>query len=150
MNAKKKTGLGRGLSALLESADDNQQQGLSMGDDSSVWLHGNIAVSAIDSNPYQPRTDFEAEALNDLCESIKQQGIIQPITVRKINNEKYQLIAGERRLRASIMAGLTSIPAFIRTADDVQMLELALVENIQRKDLNSIEVAISFQRLAEG
>lgn len=149
MNAKKKTGLGRGLSALLEGADDQYQQGMGLGEDSSVWLHGNIPVTAIESNPYQPRTHFEEEALSELSDSIQQQGIIQPITVRKTGNDQYQLISGERRLRAAVLAGLTTIPAFIRTADDTQMLELALVENIQRKDLNSIEVAISFQRMAE-
>ncbi|MHC1707648.1 MAG: ParB/RepB/Spo0J family partition protein [Bacteroidales bacterium] len=149
MNAKKRTGLGRGLSALLEGTEEQYQQSMGMNDESSVWLHGNIPVGSIDSNPYQPRTHFEEESLNELSESIRQQGIIQPITVRKKGNELYQLISGERRLRAAIMAGLTSIPAFIRTADDAQMLELALVENIQRKDLNSIEVAISFQRMTE-
>jgi ParB family chromosome partitioning protein len=149
MIAKKKTGLGRGLSALLEGADEQFTQGISFGDGSESWLHGNIPVNDIASNPYQPRTEFEEESLRELSDSIKQQGIIQPITVRKTSNDQYQLISGERRLKAAILAGLTSIPAFIRTADDIQMLELALVENIQRKDLNPLEVAISFQRMLE-
>lgn len=149
MNAKKKTGLGRGLSALLEGAGDSSITMGSLGDKTSGWSVGNIPLSEIDSNPYQPRTDFEAQALQELSDSIKAQGIIQPITVRKTGDDRYQLISGERRLRAALMAGIPSLPAFIRTADDTQMLELALVENLQRKDLNCIEVAISFQRLAE-
>ena len=108
-----------------------------------------IDLSLIDVNPYQPRTEFDEEALNELAASIKQYGIIQPITLRKLDNGRYQIISGERRSRASKMAGLTRIPAYVRTADDQAMLELALVENIQRKDLDPIEIAISFQRLID-
>ncbi|MCX6273248.1 MAG: ParB/RepB/Spo0J family partition protein [Bacteroidetes bacterium] len=149
MNAKKRTGLGRGLSALLEGADDEVTTNAVFSDKSIGWSQGNIPLEDIGSNPFQPRTDFEEQALMELADSIREQGIIQPITVRKTGENKYQLISGERRLRAASAAGLTSIPAFIRVADDNQMLELALVENIQRKDLNAIEVAISFQRLIE-
>jgi ParB family chromosome partitioning protein len=101
----------------------------------------------IETNPYQPRTHFDEEALNELADSIKVQGIIQPITVRQIGPNKFQLISGERRLQASKRAGLRSIPAYVRTADDQQMLEMALIENIQRENLNSIEIALSYQRL---
>ncbi len=108
-----------------------------------------IELSLIDVNPYQPRTEFDEDALNELAASIKQYGIIQPITLRKLDNGRYQIISGERRCRASKMAGLTRVPAYVRTADDQAMLELALVENIQRKDLDAIEIAISFQRLID-
>jgi len=106
-----------------------------------------IPLEQIEVNPFQPRQDFEDEALAELAESIKLQGIIQPLTVRKLNDKQYQLIAGERRLKASKKAGLTKVPAFIRMADDQQMLELALIENIQRQDLNPVEIALSYQRL---
>lgn len=108
-----------------------------------------IELNLIDVNPYQPRTEFDEDALNELAASIKQYGIIQPITLRKLDNGRYQIISGERRCRASKMAGLTRVPAYVRTADDQAMLELALVENIQRKDLDAIEIAISFQRLID-
>jgi ParB family chromosome partitioning protein len=108
-----------------------------------------IALDSIDGNPFQPRTHFDDQALEELAASIKKLGIVQPLTVRESGNGRYQLIAGERRLRAARLAGLTHVPAYIRTADDQAMLELALVENIQREDLDSIEVAISFQRLIE-
>ncbi len=104
-----------------------------------------ISLEQIEANPFQPRTEFEAEALAELATSIQQQGIIQPITVRKLGYDKYQIISGERRFRASQMAGLKSIPAYIRIANDQGMLEMALVENIQRRDLNALEVAISYQ-----
>ena len=106
-----------------------------------------IPLEFIDVNPYQPRTRFDEEALAELAESIKIQGIIQPITVRKLSDKKYQLISGERRFHASKLAGLEAIPAYIRTANDQQMLEMALIENIQRENLNSIEIALSYQRL---
>lgn len=106
-----------------------------------------IEISKIETNPWQPRTDFDEEALNDLAESIKVQGIIQPITVRALSEKEFQLISGERRLQASKKAGLTTIPAYIRVADDQQMLEMALIENIQRENLNAIEIALSYQRL---
>ena len=108
-----------------------------------------IDVDSIDGNPFQPRTHFDEQALEELAESIKKLGIVQPLTVREAEGGRYQLIAGERRLRAARLAGLTHVPAYIRTADDQAMLELALVENIQREDLDAIEVAISFQRLIE-
>ena len=108
-----------------------------------------IEISHIETNPFQPRTDFDENAIEELAKSIKEQGIIQPVTVRKMGFDRYQLISGERRLRASIRAGLTRIPAFIRVANDEQMLELALIENIHRENLNAIEVAISYQRLID-
>lgn len=138
--AAKKKALGRGLGALIEDSEKVLEN------DDNI---SEINISYIDVNPFQPRTQFDEEALSELSNSIKKLGIIQPITVRKINNKKYQLITGERRLRASKLAGLTQIPAYVRTADDQAMLELALVENIQREDLDAIEVAISYQRLIE-
>ncbi len=140
MNARKNA-LGRGLGALIE---DNEPRTF-RGDDSLF----EIEIDRIETNPFQPRKNFEEDSLQELANSIKELGIIQPITVRKIDNGSYQLITGERRLRAARMAGLTSIPAFVRTADDQGMLEMALVENIQREDLDSIEIAISYQRLIE-
>jgi ParB family chromosome partitioning protein len=108
-----------------------------------------IKIAEIEINPFQPRTDFDQQALAELSESIRLQGLIQPITVRRVNAHSYQLISGERRLRASKLAGLTTIPAYIRTATDQQMLEMALIENIQRENLNAIEVALSFQRMID-
>lgn len=110
---------------------------------------GHIDISDVETNPYQPRTEFDQMALNELADSIKVQGLIQPITVRKQPNGKYQLISGERRLRASRLAGLTQIPAYVRTANDQQMLEMALIENIQRENLNAIEIALSFQQMLD-
>ena len=137
----KRNALGKGLGALIEDAGNDQGQ--------HVDAVNEIDISKIDVNPYQPRTNFNEEALAELSSSIKEIGVIQPITVRKINDNKYQLITGERRFRAAKMAGITKIPAFIRVADDQAMLEMALVENIQREDLDAIEVAISYQRLIE-
>ena len=148
MNSNKKRALGRGLSAILESPETD----ITSKDISGEFVVGaiaNIPIDLIETNPFQPRNQFEEDALKELSHSIKEQGIIQPITVRKIGYDKYQLISGERRLRASKLAGLTTIPAYIRIANDQQMLEMALVENIQREQLNSIEVAISFQRLLD-
>lgn len=108
-----------------------------------------VRISQIAVNPFQPRTDFDEEALRELADSIKLQGLIQPITVRQADGGSYQLISGERRLRAAKLAGLTEIPAYVRTANDQQMLEMALIENIQRENLNAIEVALSFQRMIE-
>src|SRR5690606_38224983 len=108
-----------------------------------------IAISTIEANPFNPRSNFEKEALQELSASIKTHGIIQPLTVRKLGRDKYQLISGERRFRASQLAGLTEVPAYIRIANDQTMLEMALVENIQREDLNPIEVALSYHRLIE-
>lgn len=148
MNAKKKA-LGRGLDALL--ADPNIEI-TEQGETSLNLIPGaiaNIPVARIKANPYQPRTHFDEIALDELCQSIKKQGLIQPITVRKLGYDKYQLISGERRLRASSMAGLIDIPAYIRHANDQEMLEMSLVENIQRQDLNAIEIAITYERLMD-
>lgn len=146
MNAKKQA-LGRGLSALLAIPESEEENNNNTG--TVVGAIASISVDLIEANPFQPRTEFEEKALNDLSASIKHQGIIQPITVRKIGHDKYQLISGERRLRASKMAGLEEVPAYIRFATDGQMLEMALVENIQRENLNAIEVALSYQALID-
>ena len=138
----KKNALGRGLSALIDGADTYKNSGNS----GSI---NEIEISKIVANPYQPRTSFDEEALNELAASIKEIGIIQPITLRKVDQDQYQIIAGERRFRASKIAGLDSIPAYVRTANDDAMLEMALVENIQREDLDAIEIALSYQRLIE-
>lgn len=149
---KKRNALGRGLGALLE--DTPQKASVSSGekDESgevqvTAGMISEVAVDEIETNPYQPRTHFDQQALQELSDSIKVQGIIQPITVRKLANHKYQLISGERRLQASKLAGLEKVPAYVRTADDQQMLEMALIENIQRENLNAIEIALSYQRL---
>ena len=144
----KKQAMGRGLDAILGSPETD----ITSKDISGNYVVGAIAelaIHQIGTNPFQPRSDFEDESLLELSDSIQKQGIIQPITVRKIGFEKYQLISGERRLRAAKMAGLKTIPSFIRLANDEQMLELALVENIQRENLNAIEIAISYNRLIE-
>jgi ParB family chromosome partitioning protein len=144
-NAKKQPALGRGLGALLQNSNtDITSTGTATA--GSVSL---LPIESIEANPFNPRTNFEKEALDDLCRSIQVHGIIQPLTVRKLGRDKYQLISGERRFRASQLAGLTEVPAYIRIANDQTMLEMALVENIQREDLNAIEVAISYQRLIE-
>ena len=151
---KKRVGLGRGLGALLQDSDEvnniQRQPVLPLERPSrmeQISSMNEISMDLIETNPYQPRTHFDEEALNELADSIKVQGIIQPITVRQIGVNKFQLISGERRLQASKRAGLTSIPAYVRTANDQQMLEMALIENIQRENLNSIEIALSYQRL---
>jgi ParB family chromosome partitioning protein len=136
--SEKRSALGRGLGALIEDAGPKPEASIN-----------EIDISLIETNPFQPRLNFSEEALQELAASIRQIGIIQPITVRRLANNRFQLIAGERRLRASVMAGLKRIPAYGRTADDLSMLELALVENIQREDLDPIEVAISYQRLID-
>ncbi len=138
----KKSALGKGLGALIKQSETAIPE-------SQANATDKIDISRIEVNPYQPRTNFDQEALEELAASIKQLGIIQPITVRAIDNGRYQIISGERRYRASIIAGLTEMPAYIRHADDNNMLELALVENIQREDLDAIEVAISYQRLID-
>lgn len=145
-NLKRKNALGRGLGALLEDSEKVNSPALAE-DKLFAGSMNEIPVSDIEVNPFQPRTHFDKEALDELAESIKVQGIIQPITVRQLERNKYQLISGERRLQASKLAGLETIPAYIRTADDQQMLEMALIENIQRENLNSIEIALSYQRL---
>jgi len=145
----KKSALGRGLGALLENSKTDittRQQGSAAPVANTV---STLRVTQIETNPFQPRTHFDADALKELSESIKQHGIIQPITVRKMGYDNYQLISGERRFRASQMAGLTEVPAYIRIANDQTMLEMALVENIQREDLDAIEIAISYKRLIE-
>jgi len=143
---KKKAGLGRGLSALLENADTDITSGGGNALAGSVSL---IPISNVEANPFQPRTEFNPEQLAELSESIKVHGVIQPITVRKMGFDRYQLISGERRTRASVLAGMTQIPAYVRVANDQEMLEMALIENIQRSDLNAIEVAMSYKRLLE-
>ncbi len=145
----KKQSLGRGLSALLENAKTDVTTS-TVGEKSPVvGTIASIPVSNIEANPFQPRTHFEENALNELADSIKQHGIIQPLTVRKLGYDKYQLISGERRFRASQLAGLKEVPAYIRIANDQAMLEMALVENIQREDLDAIEIALSYKRLME-
>lgn len=141
---KKRNALGRGLGALLEDSGSKKEK---EGRPASMGAMDEIYLNEIEVNPFQPRTFFDKESLQELAESIKVQGIIQPITVRRLERNRYQLISGERRFQASKLAGLESIPAYIRTADDQQMLEMALIENIQRKDLNAIEIALSYQRL---
>jgi ParB family chromosome partitioning protein len=138
----KKNALGRGLGALIDGVEKEVL-------DKKVEANLQIAVDSIDVNPFQPRTRFDEQSLEELAASIRQFGIVQPLTVRESGGGRYQLIAGERRLRAAKIAGLTHVPAFVRTADDQAMLELALVENIQREDLDAVDVAISYQRLIE-
>lgn len=144
----KRRGLGRGLDAILQSPETD----ITSSDISGNYVAGAVAelnIDFIEANPFQPRTDFDESALNELAESIKVQGVIQPVTVRKMGRDKYQLISGERRLRASKLAGLKTIPVYIRVANDEQMLEMALIENTHREGLNAIEVALSYQRLIE-
>ncbi len=161
----KKPALGRGLSALLENASKSVKDGApgkaavetAVADLPEIMPAaevGNVAgpisvlrISQIEANPFQPRQEFDPTALRELSQSIKELGLIQPITVRKVSAQKYQIISGERRFRASQMAGLEEVPVYVRTANDQNMLELALVENIQRENLNAIEVAISYKRL---
>ncbi len=158
---QRKIGLGKGLSALLNDSEEvmarphsnTQQQSsntnASSNSDRSAGGIYEIEVDRIAVNPYQPRTEFDQEALQELSESIRLQGLIQPITVREDGTGHYQLISGERRLRATKLAGIKTIPAYVRTANDQQMLEMALIENIQRENLNAIEVALSFQRMID-
>lgn len=144
-NSKKQPALGRGLSALLQNSDTDitSMSGATVGSVSMIEIH------LIEANPFNPRTHFEKDALEELRLSILTHGIIQPLTVRKLGRDRYQLISGERRFRASQLAGLKEVPAYIRIANDQTMLEMALVENIQREDLNAIEVAISYERLID-
>ena len=136
----KRNALGRGLGALIDDANEIKNPASTIDE---------ISIHEIEANPWQPRTTFDNEALNELSKSIKEVGIIQPLTLRRITDHKYQIIAGERRFRASKLAGLEKVPAYIRESDDNSMLELALVENIQREDLDAIEVALSYQRLID-
>jgi len=142
---KRRNALGRGLASLLEDSDENREQ-LEQ-EVRALSTINEIPLDQIEANPFQPRSNFDQDALQELAESIKIQGIIQPITVRKLSDKRYQLISGERRLQASKLAGLDGLPAYVRTADDQQMLEMALIENIQRENLNAIEIALSYQRL---
>ena len=147
---KKRTGLGRGLNALL--SDSGKEESVPVSLEPSVESTRQSGVDLIDiqtieTNPFQPRTHFDQEALSELADSIRVQGIIQPITVRQLSAQQYQLISGERRLQASKLAGLTHVPAYVRKANDQQMLEMALIENIQRENLNALEIALSYQRL---
>ena len=154
---KKKGGLGRGLSALLTddkvsadkatSANENEVVKAPPANQAGIVLY--IPLTNVEVNPFQPRSTFEEESLQELSESIKIHGVIQPITVRKIEGNKYQLIAGERRLRASKLAGKGEIPAYVRAASDQESIEIALIENIQREDLNPLEIAINYKRLMD-
>ncbi|HCT94659.1 MAG: chromosome partitioning protein ParB [Bacteroidetes bacterium GWE2_39_28] len=146
----KKSALGRGLGALISDIDNlNLNKPLVLPGEATPSSISEIALDQIEANPFQPRSTFDEELLEELAESIKTMGLIQPITVRFTDGGKYQIISGERRFRASLLAGLTHIPAYVRKADDQGMLEMAIVENIQRENLDAIEVAISFQRLIE-
>jgi len=152
MSDKKKSVLGRGLGALLESNNTTENiRETTFGNDiinqGAVII--NIPLEQIEVNPFQPRTTFEEESLQELSDSIKVHGVIQPITVRRLENNKYQLIAGERRLRASKLATKNEIPAFVRNASDQESIEIALIENIQREDLNPLEIAINYKRLQD-
>lgn len=142
---KKQIGLGRGLGSILPDAEIDA----AMGKTNLTTSIGSIPVDKIETNPFQPRKEFDSEALEELVASIKQQGVITPITVRRMPDGKYQLVAGERRLRAARMAGLAEIPAYVRIATDAQMMEMALVENIQRENLNAMEIAFSYNALIE-
>jgi len=154
--SKSKLELGKGIRALLNNIDDeaalSKKRSKKLDNKDSLNLRGSvfeIPLDNIEVNPFQPRIEFNEEALNDLANSISIHGVVQPITVRALSETKFQLIAGERRLRASKLAGKTSIPAYVRTANDQESLEIALIENIQREDLNAIEVGITYQRLLD-
>ncbi len=146
-NNTKRNALGRGLGALLQDATTDITT--TPGEQAATHSVSEILISQIQANPFQPRTDFKDEALAELAESIRQHGIIQPITVRKMGYDTYQIISGERRTRASLQAGLTKIPAYVRVANDQEMLEMALIENIQREELNPVEIALSYKRLID-
>jgi ParB family transcriptional regulator, chromosome partitioning protein len=155
--AAKKSALGKGLSALLDNSatspsSTNTPESKEQTPQENKPVVGGIAkvaINLIEANPFQPRTHFEKEAIEELSASIKEHGIIQPITVRKLGSNKYQIISGERRFRASQLAGLEEVPVYVRIANDQTMLEMAIIENIQREDLNALEVAISYQRLID-
>jgi len=145
----RKKELGLGIKALLSNIDHQVEESPEMVVKELSHTIALISVSAIEVNPFQPRKEFDENGLNELAESLKTHGLIQPITVRRLNENRYQLISGERRLRAAKIAKLKEIPAYIRIADDQEMLEMALVENIQREELNAIEIAITYKRLIE-
>lgn len=147
--AVKKPVLGRGLSALLSDPSNDIKSVEDAGADKVVGNIIELDINTIEINPFQPRTNFNEETLQELAKSIKEVGVIQPITVRKLEFNKYQLISGERRLRASKLIGLATVPAYVRIANDNELLVMALVENIQRHDLDPIEVALSYQRLID-
>lgn len=147
--ATKKQALGRGLSALLKDPDNDIKSANDKGADKVVGNIVELELDTIEVNPHQPRTSFNEETLQELASSIKELGVIQPITVRKLDFNKFQLVSGERRFRASKLVGLKTIPAYIRIANDQESLEMALVENIQRQDLDPIEIALSYSRLIE-
>ena len=148
--AEKKRALGKGLSALLKNPDTDITTNESIANTNQVvGSVSEIKIEQIEVNPFQPRTDFDQDALQELAISIKELGIIQPLTVRKLGYDKFQLISGERRFRASQLAGLKTVPVYIRIANDQAMLEMALVENIQREQLNPVEIALSYQRLID-
>ena len=147
--SKRKQVLGRGLSALLNDPDNNID---TVDDKNAEQVIGSIIdlpIENISNNPFQPRTHFNEEAIKELSSSIRESGVIQPVTVRKMKGNQYQLVSGERRVRASKMAGLEKIPAYVRLANDQESLEMALVENIQRQDLDPIEIGLSYQRLID-
>jgi ParB family transcriptional regulator, chromosome partitioning protein len=141
----KKSPLGKGLGALIDTSYEKKP----IDEAKSTGAVAEIKLNQIQVNPYQPRTEFDEQALDELAASIKQLGVIQPITVRKVGEKKFQIISGERRFRAAKRAGLTSVVAFVRDANDEDLLAMALVENIQREDLNAIEVGLSYQRLID-
>lgn len=146
--SKSKLELGKGIRALLDTIDNDKpvaKETVAALQQQSI----NIPISQIEANPYNPRVYFDESALNELVESIKIHGIIQPLTLRKVEQNRFQIISGERRWRASKLAGLNEVPAYIRTANDQAMIELALIENIQREDLNAIEIAITYKRLID-
>lgn len=155
--AAKKSALGKGLSALLDntvpptalSEKTNKQTSIAKEVRPVVGGIAKIPISQIETNPFQPRTNFNKQAIEELAASIKEHGIIQPITVRKIGSNKYQIISGERRFRASQIAELEQVPVYVRIANDQTLLEMAIIENIQREDLNALEIAISYQRLID-
>jgi ParB family chromosome partitioning protein len=162
MSAKsKKPALGKGLGALLGGGETNPVQSVEVKtilsdtteaiDESSSTKGGVelVSLKQIEANPFQPRTHFDKDALEELTASIREHGIIQPITVRELGQNRFQIISGERRFRASLAVGLTEVPVYVRKADDQTMLEMAIIENVQRKDLNAIEIAISYQRLID-
>ncbi|MHA7843720.1 MAG: ParB/RepB/Spo0J family partition protein [Winogradskyella sp.] len=147
--ATKKQALGRGLSALLKDPENDIKSAEDKNADKVVGNIVELDIDSIEVNPFQPRTNFNEESLRELASSIRELGVIQPITVRKLAFNKYQLVSGERRFRASKLIGLETIPAYIRIANDQESLEMALVENIQRQDLDPIEIALSYQRLID-
>jgi len=147
--ATKKQALGRGLSALLKDPENDINSAKDKNADKVVGNIVELDIDSIEVNPFQPRTNFNEETLRELASSIRELGVIQPITVRKLAFNKYQLVSGERRFRASKLIGLEAIPAYIRIANDQESLEMALVENIQRQDLDAIEIALSYQRLID-